>query len=387
MTELLLKIFLGKKSLSPDNRESYGTFASIVGIFVNLLLSFGKMVAGLLSGSVGIIADSLNNFSDAGSSIVSLISFKIAAKPADRNHPFGHARIEYISSMIVSFIILLVGFELFSESVRGFFSSEAKQLEFSYITYVILGVSVLFKLWLAIFYTKISKKIDSQVIKASAQDSLFDCVATSAVLISSAIIELTDIALIDSIIGLGVSVVIIVAGLKMLNETKNTLLGEAPVEEIVDSIYEVVKKYPEVIGVHDLMVHNYGPKHYIASFHAEVDGEKDIFVLHDVIDNIEREITNDLGIICTIHLDPIVTNDETLSELCEFTRGIVTSLYSGANIHDFRVVIGQTHTNLIFDVEVPFEVKDSTDKVVDNIKTAVLSKRDNHYCVITVDKI
>ena len=235
MTELLLKIFLGKKSLSPDNRESYGTFASIVGIFVNLLLSFGKMVAGLLSGSVGIIADSLNNFSDAGSSIVSLISFKIAAKPADRNHPFGHARIEYISSMIVSFIILLVGFELFSESVRGFFSSEAKQLEFSYITYVILGVSVLFKLWLAIFYTKISKKIDSQVIKASAQDSLFDCVATSAVLISSAIIELTDIALIDSIIGLGVSVVIIVAGLKMLNETKNTLLGEAPVEEIVDS--------------------------------------------------------------------------------------------------------------------------------------------------------
>lgn len=387
MTELLLKLFLGKKNPNTDNRESYGTFASIVGIFVNLLLSLGKMIAGLLSGSVGIIADSLNNFSDAGSSIVSLISFKIAAKPADRNHPFGHARIEYISSMIVSFIILLVGFELFSESVRGFFSREAKQLEFSYLTYIILGVSVLFKLWLAIFYTKISKKIDSQVIKASAQDSLFDCVSTSAVLISSAVIELTDIALIDSIIGLGVSVVIIIAGLKMLNETKNTLLGEAPVEEIVDSIHAVVKKYPEVIGVHDLLVHNYGPKHYIASFHAEVDGEMDIFILHDVIDNIEREITNELGIICTIHLDPIVTNDETLSELREFTRSIVTNLYSGANIHDFRVVIGQTHTNLIFDVEVPFEVKDSADKVVENIKNAILASRDNHYCVITVDKV
>ena len=345
------------------------------------------MIAGLLSGSVGIIADSLNNFSDAGSSIVSLISFKIAAKPADRNHPFGHARIEYISSMIVSFIILLVGFELFSESVRGFFSSEAKQLEFSYLTYIILGVSVLFKLWLAIFYTKISKKIDSQVIKASAQDSLFDCVSTSAVLISSAVIELTDIALIDSIIGLGVSVVIIIAGLKMLNETKNTLLGEAPVDEMVDSIHEVVKKYPEVVGVHDLMVHNYGPKHYIASFHAEVDGEADIFILHDVIDNIEREISNTLGIICTIHMDPIVTNDETVTELREFTKEIVAGLYNGADIHDFRVVIGQTHTNLIFDVEVPFEVKDSADKVVENIKNAVLASRDNHYCVITVDKI
>ena len=341
----------------------------------------------IITGSVGIVADSLNNFSDAGSSIVSLISFKIAAKPADRDHPFGHARIEYISSMIVSFIILLVGFELFSESVKGFFSQETKQLDFSTVTYVILVISVIFKLWLAVFYNNISKKIDSQVIKASAQDSLFDCVATSAVLISSVVIQLTNIALIDSVIGLAVAVVIIIAGLKMLNETKNSLLGEGPVEEIVDSIYDVVNKYPEIIGVHDLLVHNYGPKHYIASFHAEVDGEKDIFMLHDVIDNVEREISNTLGIICTIHLDPIVTNDERITELREFTRGIVTSLYSGANIHDFRVVIGQTHTNLIFDVEVPFEVKDSVEVVVENIKNAVLSQKESHYCVITVDKI
>ena len=206
-------------------------------------------------------------------------------------------------------------------------------------------------------------------------------------MISSVVIQLTNISIIDSVIGLAVAVVIIIAGLRMLNETKNSLLGEAPVEEMVESIYAVVKKYPEVIGVHDLLVHNYGPKHFIASFHAEVDGEKDIFLLHDVIDNVEREISTELGIICTIHLDPIVTNDETLAELREFTRSIVAELYTGANIHDFRVVIGQTHTNLIFDVEVPFEIKESTEDIVENIKNTVLSKREKHYCVITVDKI
>jgi len=387
MTELLLKLFCPVQENGKAGRDKLGKFASIIGIIVNVLLSGGKMLIGVLAGSVAIIADSLNNLSDAGSSIVSFISFKIASKPADRDHPFGHARIEYIASMIVSFIILLVGFELFSDSFLGLFATESQALVITAITYVILGISILFKLWLAIFYTKISKKIDSQVIKASAQDSLFDCISTTAVLVSSLIVHFTGIHQIDSAVGLVVAVIILVAGVRLLNETKNSILGEAPVDELVDSINSVVAKYPEVLGVHDLLVHNYGPRHYIASFHAEVDGEQDIFVLHDIIDNIEREITQELGILCTIHLDPIVTNDECLSELRELCRTTVCSLFEGANIHDFRMVVGQTHTNLIFDVEVPFEIKTSADEIVECIKSAILEKRPNHYCVITVDKI
>ena len=387
MTELLLKLFCPVQENGKAGRDKLGKFASIIGIIVNVLLSGGKMLIGVLAGSVAIIADSLNNLSDAGSSIVSFISFKIASKPADRDHPFGHARIEYIASMIVSFIILLVGFELFSDSFLGLFATESQALVITAITYVILGVSILFKLWLAIFYTKISKKIDSQVIKASAQDSLFDCISTTAVLVSSLIVHFTGIHQIDSAVGLVVAVIILVAGVRLLNETKNSILGEAPVDELVDSINSVVAKYPEVLGVHDLLVHNYGPRHYIASFHAEVDGEQDIFILHDIIDNIEREITQELGILCTIHLDPIVTNDECLSELRELCRATVCSLFEGANIHDFRMVVGQTHTNLIFDVEVPFEIKTSTDDIIECIKSAILEKRPNHYCVITVDKI
>ena len=387
MTELLLKLFCPVQENGKAGRDKLGKFASIIGIIVNVLLSGGKMLIGVLAGSVAIIADSLNNLSDAGSSIVSFISFKIASKPADRDHPFGHARIEYIASMIVSFIILLVGFELFSDSFLGLFATESQALVITAITYVILGVSILFKLWLAVFYTKISKKIDSQVIKASAQDSLFDCISTTAVLVSSLIVHFTGIHQIDSAVGLVVAVIILVAGVRLLNETKNSILGEAPVDELVDSINSVVAKYPEVLGVHDLLVHNYGPRHYIASFHAEVDGEQDIFILHDIIDNIEREITQELGILCTIHLDPIVTNDECLSELRELCRSTVCSLFEGANIHDFRMVVGQTHTNLIFDVEVPFEIKTSADEIIECIKSAILEKRPNHYCVITVDKI
>ena len=388
MTDLLIKLFV-KDHTNPENaavRERYGVFSSIVGIITNLILAALKLVAGLLSFSIAIVADALNNLSDAGSSIISFVSFKIAAKPADKEHPFGHARIEYVSSMIVSFLILLVGFELMTSSIGGLISGGESKLEVTTVTYVILSVSILLKLWLGLFYRKIAKKIDSSVVSAAAADSFSDCASTSAVLVSSIIIGISGWWFIDSIMGIAVAIMIIIAGIKILNETKNSLLGEAPIQEVVDSIKKTVEKYPEVVGIHDMLVHNYGPKTYIVSLHAEVDGSRDIYELHDAIDNIEREINEDLRILCTIHMDPIVTNDETVNELRAFTASTVKEVCPEATIHDFRTVIGQTHTNLIFDLVLPFDVKEKPEVVVDAVKAAIKSKRDYCFCVITVDR-
>ena len=388
MTDLLIRIFV-KDYTKPEDvsvRERYGVFSSIVGIITNLILAAIKLVAGMLSFSIAIIADALNNLSDAGSSIISFVSFKIAAKPADKEHPFGHARIEYVSSMIVSFLILLVGFELMKDSVGGLFSGEGSELAVTTLTYVILSVSILLKLWLGLFYRKIAKKIDSSVVSAAAADSFSDCASTTAVLVSSIIIKISGWWFIDSIVGLAVAIMIMIAGVKILNETKNSLLGEAPIQEVVDSIKRTVDKYPEVVGIHDMLVHNYGPKTYIVSLHAEVDGSRDIYELHDAIDNIEKEINEDLRILCTIHMDPIVTNDETVNELRTFTADTVKEVCPEATIHDFRTVIGQTHTNLIFDIVLPFDVKEKPENVVEAVKLAIREKRNECFCVITVDR-
>ncbi len=388
MTNLLIKLFVKnyQNPETPSVRERYGVFSSVVGIIVNLMLASLKLLAGVISSSIAIIADASNNFSDAGSSIISFVSFKIAAKPADKEHPFGHARIEYVSSMIVSFLILLVGFELGKDSITGLINKTGSSLDVSLLTYIILVASILFKLWLGIFYKKVSKKIDSSVIGAAATDSFSDCLSTFAVLASSIIIDLTNWWFIDSIVGFGVSILIIIAGIKILNETKNSLLGEAPVDEVVENIHATVSKYPEILGIHDMLVHNYGPKHYIVSFHAEVDGSRDIYMLHDTIDNIEREINTNQGILCTIHLDPIVMNDETVNELREFTMQTVKEIDPELSIHDFRTVIGQTHTNLIFDIALPFDSKHNPSELSEKIKAEVKNKREECFCVITVDR-
>lgn len=388
MTDLLLKFFVKDYNCPdlPEVRERHGTFASIVGIIVNILLATGKLVVGLVVGSIAILADAVNNFSDAGASIVSFVSFKIAAKPADRDHPFGHARIEYVCSMIVSFLILLVGFELMAESFGGFFSTDEKTIDIGPATYIILSFSVLLKLWLSIFYKKVGKRIDSSVLYASSADSISDCISTLAVLVSGIIISLTDWAFIDSIVGLAVSIMIIIAGLKILIETKDSLLGEKPHDEIIESINETVAKYDEVVGIHDMLVHNYGPNHFIASFHAEVDGSKDIYMLHDTIDNIEREINESLGILCTIHMDPIVTDDEEVTRLRNLTQGIVEELYAGASIHDFRTVIGHTHTNLIFDIALPYEINENINSVIENVSLKIKEYDPTYFCVITIDR-
>ena len=388
MTDLLIKMFV-KDHTQPDKtevRERYGVFSSIVGIIVNIILAGIKLIAGILSFSIAITADALNNLSDAGSSLISFVSFKIAAKPADKEHPFGHARIEYVSSMIVSFLILLVGFELMTSSISGLTGKGGSVMVVTKLTYIILSVSILLKLWLGMFYRKIAKKIDSSVVAAAAADSFSDCASTSAVLVSSIIVGITDWWFVDSVVGLAVAIMIMIAGIKILNETKNSLLGEAPIQEVVDSIKNTVAKYPEVVGIHDMLVHNYGPKTYIVSFHAEVDGSRDIYELHDAIDNIEREINEDLRILCTIHMDPIVTNDETVNELREFTSETVKEICPEASIHDFRTVVGQTHTNLIFDIVLPFDAKETPSEMIEAVKKAVSEKRNYCFCVITVDR-
>ena len=229
-------------------------------------------------------------------------------------------------------------------------------------------------------YRKIAKTIDSSVVSAASADSFSDCASTAAVLASSIIIGITDWWFIDSVVGLAVSVMIMIAVIKILNETKNSLLGEAPIQEVVDSIKHTVDKYPEVVGIHDMLVHNYGPKTYIVSFHAEVDGSQDIYLLHDAIDNIEREINEDLRILCTIHMDPIVTNDETVNELRAFTADTVKEICPEASIHDFRTVIGQTHTNLIFDLVLPFDIDGKPAEIVESVKTEISNKRPDCFC-------
>ena len=370
-----------------NERQKYGALAGIIGIVTNLILSVFKLIVGIITASVAIMADALNNLSDAGSSIVSLVSFKLSEKPADRDHPFGHARIEYIASMVVSFLILLVGFEMLSDAISVIFGfSEASVPSFSVVSLIILGASIAVKLALAIFYKRVGTKINSSVIIASATDSFFDSISTTAVLISSIIIKYTDLFIIDAIIGLLVSFLILFAGIRMLNETKNSLLGEAPVKETVESILKIVSEYPEIIGTHDLLVHNYGPEHYVASLHAEVDGKEDIYLIHDIIDNVEKRIGTELNIICTIHLDPITTDNEEVNLLRTSVTDIVKSISEDIGLHDFRVVMGKTHTNLIFDLEVPFEMKITTQSLTERIESELRKTKENCYCVITVDR-
>lgn len=371
----------------PADREKYGSLCGLCGITLNLALAGLKLAVGWFSCSVAVTADALNNLSDAGASIMTLVSFRISAKPADRHHPFGHARMEYISSMVVSFLILLVGAQMFLTSIKVLFGWEpAKTISVTLPTLIILCASIAAKLWLAFFYRQAAKKIDSPAMSAAASDSLFDCISTSAVLICALVIRLTGFALLDAMVGLGVSVLIVVGGVRILNETKNSLLGEAPVEKTVESIRAIVARYPEALGIHDLIVHNYGPKHYIASMHIEVDGSHDIYRLHDMIDNMERTIRRECDILCTIHMDPIVTHDETVNALRTFTQDCVKEVDPTLSVHDFRAVVGATHTNLIFDVILPYESRMSPSQVADKISEYIAGKNPTYFCVITVDR-
>ena len=383
MTELLSRLFVKnhQDAQNPAVRTAYGTMVSITGIIVNLILFAAKFLVGSLFGAISIVGDAVNNLSDAGTQIISLISFRIAAKPADREHPFGHARIEYVTSMIVSFLVMLVGFELLKSSVSQIFSPERP--DSSPIAIIVLIGSMLCKLWLGLFNRTIGKRIDSSVMRATAADSLSDVFATGAVLVATVLpMIFTDMKWNpDAYMGVIVAALIIVAGFRILNESKNAILGEAPSEEIVKQITDVVDKYEGALGIHDMVVHNYGPGRIIASLHIEVDGSIDVFETHDMIDTIEKELREACGIEATIHMDPIVTDDEQVTALRQKTAEAVQKIHPSMQIHDFRFVAGATHTNLIFDVVVPFEVKMSEAE----IKSAVAEKVkeiDPTYCVV-----
>ncbi len=385
MITLLSKLFIKNRedTKNPTVRHAYGILMSIVGIIANVLLSVSKLIVGTLSGSIAVTADAINNLSDAGSQIISLISFKISAKPADRDHPFGHARIEYVASMIVSFLVLLVGVELAKESVDKILHPAGASFDAVVIAVLVLSVAV--KLWLGISGKRVAKKIGSSVIGATASDSLSDAVATSAVLLSALISKLSGFNT-DAYMGAIVSVLILVAGVKILNETKNSILGSPPDPEVVEGIVSITREYPDICGIHDMVVHNYGPGNTIASLHAEVDGAKDVYIIHDVIDNVEKRLYTELGVRATIHMDPIVTDDERISELRSLTLEAVKSIDSRMSIHDFRFVEGVTHSNLIFDITTPFEVKMRDVELEDAVNEKIKEINKDFCCVITVDR-
>ena len=386
MTNLLIKLFVKDASNkeSKQVRKNYGTLGSIVGIVVNLLLFVAKFLIGSAFGSVAISADAINNLSDAGSSFISLISFKISSKPADREHPFGHARIEYIASMAVGVIILLIGFDLLKESFTKILTPSP--MDKTYIVLVVLALSIAAKLWLGFFYKNIGTRINSEILKAAASDSFSDVLSTGATLISSLIWIFFDLN-VDAYVGLVVSVLILVAGLKILNENKNIILGAAPDPEIIEIIKQKALEDKRIIGIHDLMVHSYGAGTTIASFHAEVDGKGDFFEAHDLIDNIEKQLLAEHNITCTIHMDPIVTDDEEINLLRGRVEGAIKALDDKFRIHDFRCVSGPTHTNLIFDIEIPFEEK-KTNKEIASLVEAEIKKLDQTYfAVISIDRV
>ena len=394
MTTLLTKLFIQNPNNVKDVRvrSAYGTMVSVVCIVLNLLVATGKIVVGALFGAISITADGMNNLSDAGSSLVSLVSFRMAAKPADREHPFGHARIEYVASLLVAVIIILVGWTLFSDSfgtllpiLRGEVTAEVARVE--WLSCTVLGISIAIKLWMFFFNRKIGKKIDSSVMRATATDCLSDAGATLGVLVAQIIASYLNLVWLDSVVGIALSVLIVIAGVRVLGETKNSILGEAPDEQVVADIKALVGSHPEALGIHDMMVHSYGPGHHIASLHVEVDGEANVYHMHDVIDNIERRLFDELGIIATIHMDPIVTNDERVNALREMIAAILKGIDERLSMHDFRVVAGPSHTNLIFDVEEPFECKLTEAEIKSAVANALRVRTDaTYFAVLNVDR-
>ncbi len=385
MIQLIIRTFV-KNYQDVENhhvRESYGKLAGIVGIISNIILFLIKCTVGILFKSISVTADAVNNLSDAGSSVITLIGFKLSGKPADAKHPYGHARMEYITGLVVSFIIILLGFELIKTSFDKILHPE--ESVFSYLTIFVLLISVAIKLWQGIFNKKVGKLIHSSAIEATAADSINDVIATSVVLLSTVIAKLTGIDL-DGYMGVLVAAFILISGIKMVGETINPLLGMAPDREMVERINQKIMSYDTVLGIHDLVVHNYGPQRCFASVHVEVPAEQDILISHDIIDNIERDFARDMDIHLVVHLDPIVTDDETTDLLKARVKQLVSEISPELSIHDFRAVVGVSHTNLIFDVCVPFSVKLSDSEVTSLISRKIKEIDPDYYAVIVIDR-
>lgn len=385
MLSLLSKIFIRNRAdtSSPAVRSAYGTLCGIMGIILNIVLFGIKLLAGLLSGAISIMADAFNNLTDAGSSVITLIGFRMSGQKPDKDHPFGHGRIEYISGLIVSMLIILVGFELGKTSLEKIITPEP--VEFSIVALIILICSVIVKAYMAFYNFSIGKKIASSAMRATAQDSLNDCIATSAVLLCLVISRFTDLN-IDAYCGLAVSGFILFSGLRAVKETMGPLLGTPPSEEFIKEIEGIVYSYEGVEGIHDLIVHDYGPGRTMISLHAEVSCDADLLETHDMIDNIEKELRGKLNCDAVIHMDPIATNDELTLSVREKVAALVTCIDSSLTIHDFRMVTGPTHTNIIFDVVIPYDLKRSDAEIRANIETIVKSIDPSYFSVINIDK-
>lgn len=385
MTEFLVKRFVKdcQQTEAVQVRTAYGTLSSMVGIFCNVLLFGAKLLIGLLINSISVMADAFNNLSDAASSIIGFIGVKMAEKPADDDHPFGHGRIEYIAAFIVAFIVIQVGFSLFKTSLNKILNPES--MSFKWISIVILSLSVAVKLWLSLFNRTLGKRINSKVMLATSADAMGDVVTTSATMLSIAVFGIFGVN-IDGIVGIAVSVVVMIAGVNIAKDTLAPLIGEAIDPQLYEQITNFVESFEGILGTHDLIVHNYGPSKSMASIHAEVPNDVNVERSHEVIDQIEHEAARRFGLLLVIHMDPVETHDGRIREFRDMLGEVLTELDSRLSFHDFRMVDGVEHINLIFDLVVPREYKAA---VQDNLKariSAAVRKRDPRCaCVITVE--
>ncbi|MBQ9833120.1 MAG: cation transporter [Clostridia bacterium] len=385
MTELLIKLFVkeAENTKCAHVREKYGILAGIVGIVANLFLGAAKFVIGLLSGSIAIQADAVNNLADMGSSVVTVIGFKAANKKADKEHPFGHARVEYIAGLIIAFIILLIGVSLFKESVMKII--EPEEVGFSWITVIVLLLSIGVKLWLSFFSSNIGKRINSKTMEAATADSLCDVISTSAILLSTLIGHFFNFNM-DGYVGVLVAGFVVYSGIGIVKDTISPLMGEAPDPDVVKELSERLLSYDGIIGLHDIIVHNYGPGRLIATAHAEVRADADIMHSHEIIDLAEREIGNDMGLLLTLHMDPIEVDNEVLNAAKAQIKQIIDALPEKLHFHDFRMVSGEKVCNLLFDIVVPPDTSDERAKEIKHTISEEAKKKDKRYnCIIEVD--
>ncbi len=390
MTRLLLKIFVKNSGDTHDAavREKVGKLSGIVGIVLNVLLAAAKIVVGAVFSVLSVLADGLNNLTDCGSNVISLVSLKLAGKPADSEHPYGHKRMEYVASMIVAFVVLVLAFELGMESVSKIIAlaqGNAQELTFSIWTVVALCVSVVVKFWMFLFNRKLGNEYNSELLKATSLDSISDVCATFAVLVAVVVSHFVGINL-DGIMGVAVAAFIAVAGIKILKETINQLLGEAPSKQLVDSVVERIKRFDGVCGIHDLNVHNYGPDKYYASVHVEVDASVDVMQSHELMDKIERDFAQNTDIVLVTHMDPVVVGDPELDCYKNQVEEIVQQLDEHFSIHDFRMVKGPTLTNLIFDVAIHFDTKLTPLQIQQYIQQKIDQTQTNVFVVPTVEQ-
>ena len=385
MTELLVRIFVKDKDniSNPAVRGRYGILSGCAGIAVNVILFAAKFFVGVITNSISITADAVNNLSDAGSCAVTVFGFKMSSKPADDEHPFGHGRIEYITAMVVSFIVLFMGFELLTQSVDKIRNPE--DVKFSLTGAVIIAVSIFGKLWLALFNRKLGKKINSPAMTAVVADSLSDIAATSVTLIALVLSHFYSSLHIDGWLGIIVAGFVLKAGYGIFKETLNSLIGEPPTRETVKTLEEKILSYEKVTGIHDLILHNYGPDKFFGSVHVEMPSDFDVLYSHDIIDNIERDIMNEFGIMLSIHYDPIEVNNERVNELRLIAETAVKRISEDLSIHDFRVVDGPSHTNLIFDVVVPRKFPMGNDELMAEISSEISKNGTNFFTVMNIE--